>query len=137
MSAPDHAVDVRGWLSRALDDLRWARHSYQGGFLPQACFACQQAVEKALKALLLAHDKPLRRTHSLPELLRLTCQVSAAVDRFVESAAVLDAYYAPTRYADALQEVEYTKERVEDALVRAGEIMDYLRPEIEARLADV
>ncbi len=54
MSAPEHAADVREWLSRALDDLRWARHSIEGGFLPQACFACQQAAEKALKAYLMA-----------------------------------------------------------------------------------
>ena len=33
-----------------------------------ALFHCQQAVEKALKALLTWHDRPFRKTHDLGEL---------------------------------------------------------------------
>ena len=82
MSAPQHPADVREWLRRALDDLRWAEHSRQGGFLPQACFCCQQAAEKAPKAYALAWDLPLKRTHSLPELLKDVRGVDVEVDEF-------------------------------------------------------
>ena len=135
MSAPEHATDVREWLNRALDDLRWARHSLAGGFLPQACFGCQQAVEKTLKAYLLAHDWPLRRTHSLPDLLRLATEFDGEAGQFQDSALVLDAYYAPTRYADALVNLDYTETRVQDAIGRAGALIDWFQQRIEGRLS--
>ncbi len=134
MTAPKHPVDVREWLKRAVDDLGWARHSYQGGFLPQACFACQQAAEKALKALLLVNDQPLRRTHSLPALLQLCLRFSAGLERFSDSVSVLDVYYAPTRYADVMDEMDYTETRTEDAIHRTEEMVGFLRGEIETRL---
>jgi len=136
MSVPEHQVDVREWLSRALEDVRWARYSYEGRFPRQACFGCQQAVEKALKALLLACDQPLERTHSLPKLRQLCEPFVPELSAFDDSLTVLDAYYAPTRYADVGQEVDYTEERVENALARTDEIVQFLRREIEARLED-
>src|SRR5437773_9738541 len=100
MSVPSHAADVREWLRRALDDLRWASHSSSGGFLPQACFACQQAVEKALKAYLLSNEAPLKRTHSLPDLLKGAVEFDREAAQFEDLVLVLDTYYGPTRYAD-------------------------------------
>ncbi len=136
MSVPEHQVDVREWLRRALEDVRWARYSYEGHFLRQACFGCQQAVEKVLKALLLAYNQPLERTHSLPKLRQLCEPFVPALSEFADSLTVLDAYYAPTRYADVGQEVDYTEERVEDALARTDAILELLRKRIEARLQD-
>jgi len=135
MSAPEHATDVREWLNRALDDLRWARHSLSGGFLPQACFGCQQAVEKTLKAYLLAHDWPLRRTHSLPDLLREAAEFDGEADQFRDSALVLDAYYAPTRYADTPVSLDYTEARVQDAIERTASLVSWFKLRIERRLA--
>ena len=136
MSAPEHQVDVREWLSRALEDLRWARYSFEGQFLLHACFGCQQAVEKALKALLLAYDQPLERTHSLPKLRQRCEPFVPELASFADSLTVLDVYYAPTRYADVAQDIDYTEERVEDALARAQQIMQFLQPKVEARLED-
>jgi HEPN domain-containing protein len=135
MSAPEHAADVREWLSRALDDLRWAPHSFAGGFLPQARFGCQQGAEKALKSYLLAHDLSLSRTHSLPTLLAKAATIDPHLSRFEDSATVLDAYYAPTRYADVPVKLDYTSARVQDAIQRARALVDELAGPIESRLA--
>jgi HEPN domain-containing protein len=136
MSAPEHKVDVREWLRRALEDIRWAHYAYEGHFLLQACFGCQQAAEKALKALLLAYNQPLERTHSLPRLLELCEPFVPDLNQFGDSLTVLDVYYAPTRYADVAHEIDYTEERVLDALARAEEVVQFLQQRIEARLEE-
>ena len=131
MSAPEHVADVREWINRALDDVRWAQHSLQGGFFPQTCFACQQAAEKAVKAFCLASGGPLRRTHSLPDLLRDAVKFDEQASQFEDSALVLDAYYAPTRYADTPAIVDYTERRAQDAIERATAIVEWCQTRIE------
>jgi HEPN domain-containing protein len=63
-------ADVRGWLRRAADDLRSAEVDLAASppLTGDAAFHCQQATEKALKALLAWHDVPFRKTHDLAEL---------------------------------------------------------------------
>lgn len=63
---------VRGWLVKARSDLA-AGHLVVDGDGPYdtACFHAQQAIEKALKALLALYDQPIPRTHDLDELQRL------------------------------------------------------------------
>jgi HEPN domain-containing protein len=134
MSGQGHAADVREWLRRAFDDLRWARYSFEGLFYPQACFACQQAAEKALKAYLLALDRPLRRIHSLPDLLTELIAKDTEAETLRDDLVVLDTYYAPTRYVDARESTDYTDRVVNDALLRATSVLDWLRPRIEERL---
>lgn len=45
-----------------------AAYASDGGFHAQACYHCSQAVEKALKALLLALDQEPEPTHSIERL---------------------------------------------------------------------
>ncbi|MDC8448406.1 MAG: HEPN domain-containing protein [Nitrospira sp.] len=69
---PEKAAAVRGWLSKAADDLRGARIDLDANppFIEDALFHCQQAAEKALKGFLTAHDTPFKKTHDLDELGR-------------------------------------------------------------------
>jgi HEPN domain-containing protein len=53
---------------------------------------------------------------------------------FADSAIVLDAYYLPTRYADVGANLDYTKERVEDAIEWASVMVAWLGEQIEHRL---
>jgi len=65
VSTPEPAL----WLRLADEDLAMARLALDQGIYRQTCFHAQQAVEKALKALLLARQGPYPRTHSLEDLL--------------------------------------------------------------------
>jgi len=67
---PVRAADTRAWLSKAQQDLRAAALDLTASppLLEDTLFHCQQAVEKALKALLTWHDRPFRKTHDLVEL---------------------------------------------------------------------
>lgn len=58
------------WLAQAGNDAAHARYALQGEFHAQACYAAQQAVEKALKALLIQSGSPASRTHSVIGLRR-------------------------------------------------------------------
>ena len=60
---------LHAWLRQAHSDLAMAIYASEGGFHAQACYACSQAAEKALKAVLLALDQEPERTHSIERLL--------------------------------------------------------------------
>lgn len=63
-------AEVREWMDKARRDLRCARLDLDADppELEDALFHCQQAVEKALKAFLTAHDFVFRKTHDLDDL---------------------------------------------------------------------
>ncbi len=62
---------IRQWLTKADEDLLVVQTLTQAGIIaPSAvCFHCQQAVEKLLKAYLIANDVHVRRTHNIEYLL--------------------------------------------------------------------
>ena len=67
---------ARGWLTKARSDLATGNLVADGdGPYDTACFHAQQAMEKALKALLALHEQPIPRTHNLEELQQLCLQI--------------------------------------------------------------
>jgi HEPN domain-containing protein len=65
-----------GWLAKAESDLSAAMWMLDSeGPYDTACFHSQQAIEKALKALLAFHEQPIPRSHDLDELQRLCLTV--------------------------------------------------------------
>jgi HEPN domain-containing protein len=59
------------WMKDANDELSAAGYLRKGGFWKLACFHAQQAVEKALKARLLAKGWELEKVHSIARLSAL------------------------------------------------------------------
>jgi len=88
------------WLKQAQSDLRFARIAQRDGFFAQACFVCQQASEKALKAILYARGAKVVLSHSLHRL----CGELQINDDLLRAGRVLDQYYVTARYPDALAE---------------------------------
>ncbi|MBI5508198.1 MAG: HEPN domain-containing protein [Deltaproteobacteria bacterium] len=83
---------------QAKDDLEFARCALKEEFFAQCCFVCQQAAEKALKALLFKRGVRVILTHSVLKL----CQELRLNGRLRKAAGVLDQYYLSGRYPDAL-----------------------------------
>ena len=96
----------REWLQFARDDLRMAGYALSDDppMPSQACFHAQQAVEKALKGLLLAHGLAAPHTHNLLLLVDSLVIAVAGVERFAEAAAVLTRFAVSARYPDAANE---------------------------------
>lgn len=123
------------WLRQAQADLAQAQLSAGAGHHEWACFACHQAVAKALKALHLHHGQQSwghglgRSFRDLPPPIAqaLAAEVSDLEDRL----RIFDALYIPTRYPDSLPEGAPTDHfgRLQslDALCHARALLDAIR----------
>ena len=90
------------WFEFAKQDLKMAEVAINEKIYNQACFHCQQAVEKFLKGYLIAKNKEAPKIHFLDELLDLCVQIDSDFENLSEHCSKLDDYYIPTRYPDAL-----------------------------------
>jgi len=85
------------WFRQAKKDLQHAKRSVDAGDFEWACFAAQQAAEKAVKSLYqsihvdaIGHSVS-RMLQDLPESLRPS-------EEIIERAKELDKHYIPSRY---------------------------------------
>jgi HEPN domain-containing protein len=122
-------TEARRWLAQAESDLAFAEVGLREGFFAQTCFVCQQAGEKALKALCYLRGDRVVLGHSLVELLATFA--GAVAPEIREGAQQLDQYYVPTRYPNGLPggvpaEV-FTHRQAEDAVGIARRIVAFAR----------
>ena len=97
--APRRA-DTRGWLRKAALDLRGAEidPAATPPLTGDAAFHCQQAAEKALKALLAWHDVAFRKTHDLAEIGQQCVTLDATLEPVCRRAERLTAFAWIFRY---------------------------------------
>ncbi|MCS6803647.1 MAG: HEPN domain-containing protein [Blastocatellia bacterium] len=121
------------WLRQAEKDLEHARHSLEDTDLNWACFAAQQAADKAVKALYQKLGAS-PRGHSVALLLsRLPSDVP--VDQaLIDKAKELDKHYIPPRYPNAYPSGApfeyYTQQEARRAIEYAQEIVGFCRDRI-------
>lgn len=81
----DHLQDyIKQWLSKAEDDLNATRRliEIEPYILDPACFHCQQAVEKYLKAYLVYKEFDFEKTHNIKYLLKECSKFDADFKNF-------------------------------------------------------
>ena len=112
--------DALRWLRQAENDLAFGQVALREGFFSQTCFLAQQIAEKGLKALLYYHGSRSVTGHSLAALLVQLENTHPELSEQAESLTVLDQYYIPTRYPDALPESApfevYSRSQAEGAM---------------------
>jgi HEPN domain-containing protein len=87
------------WLNQAERDLRQAEASLRDWFNEWACFASQQAAEKAVKGLILSlHGEP--RGNSVASLIDALPE-NVRPNHLRDEALELDQAYIPSRYPNA------------------------------------
>jgi HEPN domain-containing protein len=93
-------IDVRAWLTKAMNDLRGVDVDLAAKppLLEDALFHCQQVVEKSFKAFLTYHNEPFRRTHSLEETGEACLRYDATLKPLVDEAVPLSQYAWMYRY---------------------------------------
>ena len=121
----------RDWLLQAERDLEQASASREDQRHEWACFAAQQAAEKAVKALHL-HLGQEAWGHVVARLLS---ELPVEVDRsLVEKAKVLDNFYVGTRYPNGHPEgppfEHYGEIQSGEAIRYASEILAYVRVQV-------
>lgn len=119
------------WYRQAEADLAHARDALAGAHYEWACFASQQAAEKAVKAVHEALGQAAWG-HSVTELLdALRAQASGIDDALLDRARELDKLYVPTRYPNGLPAGApadyYTRAEAERALSGAEAIVAWCR----------
>lgn len=110
---------VKQWLIRSRSNLDRARSGkIQKTILYEdLCFDCQQAGEKSLKALLIAHDVESPHTHSIALLLETLEKNRIPVPDDIKSSIDLTEYAVHTRYPGLYEPV--TEEEYREALAMA------------------
>ena len=123
------AARPHDWLKQAKRDLEQAKDSRDAGRHEWACFAAQQAAEKAVKALHL-HHRQEAWGHVVAKLLRELPQAIAVPAELIEKARVLDNFYIPPRYPNSHPEgapfEHYGPLQSEDAIRYASEIIGFV-----------
>jgi HEPN domain-containing protein len=124
---------ARDWFNQALRDLEQAEDSRQAGRHEWACFAAQQASEKAVKALHL-HLGQEAWGHIIARLLRELPETVPVPEELVEKGRVLDNFYIPTRYANSHPAgapfEHYGPLQSEEATPYAGQIIEFVRSQM-------
>lgn len=120
-------AEVLRFWEQAQEDLDTARYNRAGGKLYAAAFFCQQAAEKALKALYMHQTKePPPSTHSLVALARFV-QAPQSFRRFLKE---LTTEYVVSRYPNATDEVParlYDEETVDEYIAKTQEVLEWVK----------
>ena len=118
------------WFNQALRDIEHAEDSRKAGRHEWACFAAQQAAEKAVKALhLYMHQEAWG--HVIAKLLKELPESVNIPEDLIDKARVLDNFYIPTRCPNSHPEGapfdHYGPLQSEEAIRYAREIIEFVR----------
>jgi HEPN domain-containing protein len=124
---------AKDWLAQGERDLMQARDSRAAERHEWACFAAQQAAERAVKALHLALAQDAWG-HVVARLLA-ELPIAAGAD-LIDKAKVLDNFYVATRHANGHPEgapfEHFGKLQSDQAIQYAGEIIEFARAQMAA-----
>ena len=116
---------VTEWLKRARSNLERAKvgRASDAIMYEDLCFDCQQAAEKAIKALLISRNKKSPPIHSIAGLLEIAEDDGIDVPGPVREAVILTDYAVKTRYPGEGEPV--TQEEYEESLALALAVYEW------------
>ncbi len=122
--------EFKKWFLKAKEDLNWAKQSYDSHVYYGACFASQQATEKALKSYLLKNKLPLRKIHDLVALLEDCISIDSSFEELRNFAQMLFFYYVETRYPDLGDSENLNEVQAREACDAAKHVIDFVERKI-------
>lgn len=114
-------MESKSWLKKAEEDFITAKVNFTNKRYDASAFFCQQAIEKALKALEIERLGKFDKTHDLYFLgkkLNLPKELLDICDEVSE-------YYVETRYPDTYAVFEETK--VSEALRKTKKVIEWTK----------
>lgn len=124
-------------LEVAEDDLGSAMQlmAAESTYPRNAAYPSQQAIEKALKAFLAAHGRPLLKTHDLELLLHECQQIDPSMATLSDAAITLNPYGVRLRYPPIGEPVQADESMAREALQHASDVIRLIRHRIESGTA--
>lgn len=120
----------KDWLTQAERDLQKAEVDLKHSFYEWVCFTCQQAAEKAVKALIYQQNGD-PWGHSILGLMKLIRDRLPIPEMVLEYAQLLDSYYISARYPNGWFEGKpadyFNEKKAREALNAAQEICRFIR----------
>lgn len=127
---------ARDWLNQAFRDLETAEREREAASHEWACFAAQQAADKAVKAIHLSLAQEAWG-HDVAGLLQELPSDAAAPSDLIEKGRFLDNLYIPTRYPNSHARgapwEHYGLLQSEQAIRYAREILEFARSQMGRR----
>ena len=123
--------DVKEWLRYADMDVLCANHLNEIQYpkpLEIICYHCQQAAEEMLKALILAYNGELQKTHDLGLLVDELSEFVTFSEDILNAADSLTPYGVKIRYPQELNIKEY---HVSKALSDMKTLYDFIASKIK------
>ena len=130
---------AKRWMRQAQIDYDAANYLFQSHNEPYysfTCFHCQQAVEKALKALMFAKGLIKREdlaAHDVLDLAYRAQKIDSRLCGIPSKVEIIDTYIGRTRYPDCYDDEnsipaeKFTAENAQHALSETGEILELLQ----------
>ena len=121
---------VKDWMRHARSDMAIAKMLENDEIASEIIvFHAQQAVEKALKALLIQRQIEFPRTHIIGVLLALCKENGYLIEKDLEEAATLSRYGTASRYPGEIDSVNRTEAKLASDL--ANQVFDWVESQIE------
>ncbi len=121
------------WLKQAHSDLKHSQNAREDGDFDWACFAAQQAAEKAVKALIEFFGGEFWG-HAITKLLEALKERCEIPEERKDDARLLDKFYIPTRYPNGFDDGApvdyYTQNEAEAAYEAAQRIIRFCESQI-------
>ncbi|GBU22369.1 hypothetical protein R80B4_02277 [Fibrobacteres bacterium R8-0-B4] len=125
-------LNVAEWVQYAQEDYNLAvtivkTHNPYPVPIRIVCFQCQQAVEKILKAYMIAKEGGRAKTHDLEKLLEQCGRHSPDFSAFDTACAALSTYVAVSRYPSNMN---LTESRMKEAMKDAYLILEFVKSKL-------
>ena len=122
------ANDYKTWLDRAKSSLAISKNKPDDGiFYEDLCFQAQQAVEKALKGLLIFYKVDPEKTHNLVLLIKELSKYTDIPEEINET-AILNDYAVQTRYPGDYTPI--TEEEYNNAILLADKCIQWVEKKL-------
>jgi HEPN domain-containing protein len=112
LTSKEVPIQVERWMDQARHDLETARKTFEMRIYDVALVSCEQALEKALKALYIkrTHEMP-PQVHSIERLAKET-QLEAKLDKALDK---LEDFYIQMRYPEPAGPMPYELATLKEA----------------------
>lgn len=125
--------EIQNWLDQSNDDFDGAEFNFDGGKYYIAAFLCQQAVEKALKALFLFERKgEVPQSHSLIYLASNT----STPKNYYSFLKELTPKFIDTRYPDASVDLPsriYDKQNTARLMKQSKDVLKWIKKRLTGK----